>query len=112
MTWRSFVGYVLMREMGHEDAVYRNYDVSDLNGSSPGIVLDRAFDRMGFDQKNTARPFVLPIIAQYLRNVGYQPPADLAQLGALAREWYQWDRIRAGELRGFPRRPPVFNPLI
>jgi hypothetical protein len=112
MTWRSFVDYVIMREMGHADAIQRNYAVESLNGSKPGIMLDRAYARMGFDQKNTARAFILPMIAAKLRNIGYTPPASMVELGHLVRQWYQWDRIRTEDLRNtFPLRD-VYNPLI
>lgn len=111
MTWGSFVEYVTMVELGQSDSVYRNYDLDNLNGSKPGVLLDRAFARMGFDQPNTARPFVLPAIAQRLRNMGYTPPADMDALAALARQWYHWDRIRRGELHRFPMRPPAFDLL-
>ena len=100
-----------MREMGHEDAIYRNYALDDLNGSKPGVVLDRAFARMGFDQKNTLRPFVLPTIAARMRNTGFQPPDSMVDLARLVRQWYQWDRIRAGDMMQFPKRD-TWNPLI
>lgn len=111
MTWRSFMEYVVMLELGQSDAVYRNYDLEHLNGSKPGQVLDRAFARMGFDQKNTARPFVLPAIRAHMRNCGYNPTHTDEVLSALVRAWYNWDRIRSGDLQQWPLRA-IDNPLL
>lgn len=99
-----------MRELGQSDAVHRNYDLGHLHGSKPGQVLDRAFALMGFDQKNTARAFVLPTIRAHMANVGYQAPVDDA-LATLVREWYNWHRIRAGMLKRWPLRE-VHNPVL
>lgn len=110
MTWASFMGYVLMTEMGTSDAIARNYDLSNLNGSKPGQVLDRCALRLGLDQPNIARPLLLPMIAQMMRNVGYRPP-EPEQLQVLLREWYNWDRIRKGELQYWPKRV-IANPLL
>lgn len=100
MTWRSFVEYVTMLELGQSDSVYRNYDLGYLNGAKPGMVLDRAFAAMGFDQKNTPRIHVLPTVQAQLRNCGYVV-SDLEKLAQTMREWYNWHRIRTGELRSF-----------
>jgi len=110
MSWLSFVQYVTMREMGQSDTVQRNYDVGNLNGSKPGVVLDRAYKLMGFDQANTARPFVLPSIRAHLFNVGFNAPDDAA-LQLLVREWYNWHRIRSGAVERWPRIA-VYNPLL
>lgn len=110
MTWASFVSYVTMRELGQSDATNRNYELDNLNGSKPGVVLDRAFARMGFDQANTARPFVLPMIRSYLRNVGYMAGTD-ESLTRLVHEWYNWDRIRKADVSRWPMRK-VENPLL
>lgn len=101
MTWRSFMEFVVMLELGQSDSVYRNYEVGHLNGSKPGQVLDRAFARMGFDQARTLRTFVLPTIRQRMRNCGYVAGDDEA-LATLVREWYNWDRIRTGDLVRWP----------
>ena len=93
-----------MVELGQSDSICRNYDLNHLNGSKPGVLLDKAFARMGFDQRNTARAFVVPMVAARLRNMGYIPPADPEALATLVRQWYQWDRIRKGELPSFPRK--------
>lgn len=111
MTWRSFMEYVVMRELGQADAVERNYDLSNLNGSKPGQVLDRAFARMGFDQKNTARPFVLPAIRARMQNMGFRATQPDETLALLVRQWYNWDRIRTGDLMRWPLKP-TDNPLI
>jgi hypothetical protein len=111
MTWRSFMDYVLMCELGQSDAITRNYDLQHLKGAKPGIVLDRAFARMGFDQPNTPRAYVIPTVAQCLRNMGYSPP-DPDKLGWLMREWYTWDRIRKGELRQWPLKKISENPFL
>lgn len=110
MTWRSFVDYVLMVELGQQDAIMRNYDLDHLKGAKPGQVLDRAFARMGFDQPNTPRAFVIPEIAQRLRNMGYSPTSP-EQLAQLARRWYTWDRIRTGDVLMWPMRD-TDNPLF
>ena len=111
MTWRSFMDYVIMLELGQHDAVYRNYDIGNLNGSKPGIVLDRAFAMMGFDQKNTPRAFVLPAIRAQLTNVGYPCTRDDDWLAERVREWYNWHRIRSGMLQQWPLKR-VDNPLL
>jgi len=110
VTWRSFMEFVTMLDLGQTDAIYRNYDIGNLNGSKPGVVLDRAYARMGFDQPNTPRPFVLPSIRAHMFNMGYQAPND-DELAALVRQWYNWDRIRKGDLIKWPMRE-VHNPLI
>lgn len=111
MTWGSFLEFCTMLELGQTDSVYRNYDVGNLNGSKPGMLIDRAFARMGFDQKNTARPFVLPMVQTRLRDYGFNPP-DLETLGELVRSWYNWDRIRKGDLQRFPFRSVTGNLLL
>lgn len=99
-----------MRELGQTDAVYRNYDLLNLNGSKPGQVLDRAYALMGFDQKNTARAFVLPSIRAHMANMGYKAPLDHA-LAMMVHEWYNWHRIRHGLVQRWPLRA-VENPLL
>lgn len=112
MTWRSFMDYVLMRELGQADAIVRNYDLRNLNGSKPGIIIDRAFARMGFDQPRTARPLIVPTIAAYLINMGYQRCLTRDELEWRIREWYNWDRIRKGEIRQWPLKTVQDNPLL
>ncbi len=97
MTWGSFMDFAIMRTMNQEDSIYRNYDLLELNGSKPGQILDRAFARMGFDQKHTARAFILPMINQRMHDAGFKPP-NITVLEVWVREWYNWDRIRKGEL--------------
>lgn len=111
MTWRSFMDYVIMRELGQDDAITRNYDLLHLNGSKPGMVLDRAAARMGLDQRNIARPFILPTIGAQMRSVGYNPPTDVEAFAALVREWYIWDRIRTKDLQRWPLKSRD-NPLL
>ena len=99
-----------MRRMGQEDSIYRNYDLSDLGNLKPGQALDKAFARMGFDQAHTLRIFVVGTVAQRMRNVQFEPPPD-DQLADLMREWYNWDRIRTGEVRKWKLRSTI-NLLI
>lgn len=114
--WRSFVEFVVMRELGQSDAVYRNYNLLYVHNRGnperephlPGIVLDRAFKRMGFEP--VARPFLLPWVRAHLRNAGYNAGTD-EDLSILIREWYTWDRIRSGDLRQWPLKQ-VSNPLL
>lgn len=112
MTWRSFVDYVLMCELGQADAIARNYDLDDLNGvRNAGIVFDRGALRMGLDQRNIVRHHLPPMIAQRLRDMGYIPP-DADTIMRLVRQWYVWDRIRKGEVRQWPLKPRDDNPLF
>lgn len=99
-----------MCELGQSDAVLRNYDLEHLNGAKPGQVLDRAYARMGFDQRNTARAFILPDVRARMFNMGFRAPNDDA-LAAMVRQWYIWDRIRKGDLARHPLKR-VDNPLI
>lgn len=111
MTWRSFVDYVLMLAMGKPDSIARNYQLNR-PCAKPGVMLDKAYARMGFDQPNTPRPFIVPTVAQHMRDCGLTAP-KLDMLGDTMREWYIWDRIRAGELRQWPLKPVEGdNPLI
>lgn len=111
MTWRSFLDYVLMCELGQDDAITRNYDLNNLNGSKPGIMLDRAFSRMGFNQYSTLRAHIVPTVAQRMRDVGYTPPEPV-RLENLIREWYIWDRIRKEEIWQWPYKKSSANPLL
>lgn len=108
MTWVSFVEYFDMVQRGGDDAVSRNYDLDHLNGSKPGIVLDRAAERMGLAQYRTPRAHLLPLISQMLVNVQRQPPPNLDQI---VRQWYTWDRIKKGDLLKWPMKQRE-NPLL
>lgn len=108
MTWVSFVEYFDMVQRGGDDAVTRNYDLDNLNGTKPGVMLDRAAARMGLAQYHTPRAHLLPLIGQMLRNVQRPPPPNLDQI---IRQWYIWDRIVKGEVRQWPLKKRE-NPLL
>lgn len=108
MTWGSFHGFWLMRELGQEDAVYRNYD------------LDKAhftYVSMGITRTGVVHPYAntvlgVQVIAQYLVDCGV-PRGSLGKSTALYQydtleerlaEWAVWAMIRKGERPRWPLR--------
>ncbi len=112
MTWASFLGFVHMKALGEDDTTMRSYDLLELNGSKPGVVLDRAAARMGIDQQQIRRGLLLPLIGAMMKNSGVLPPILEDEFALLIREWYNWDRIVKGEITVWPSKKPTNLSLI
>lgn len=98
---------------GKDDAISRNYDLSNLNGSLPGKMLDKAVARMGVAQYNTVRAHLVPLVYRMMCNVGVHMHCDDKGLADHIRAWYIWDRIRTEEVRQWPmKKPPASLDLI
>ena len=97
--WQSFVNFWLMRELGQEDAILRNYDVLRYNGKDNGwrLHLWLAVKRLGEPAKSVedAQNW-LNELAQRFVNMGAERPA-LSVLDNRLRAWYVWDKIRRDE---------------
>jgi hypothetical protein len=100
MTWASFVDFWLMREMGLEDTVFRNYNVMALTGKGD-IHLWAAIRRAGF-QASTAEDALntIPTVIARLAALGVQRPT-YEQVRVRLIGWYTWDRIRKGEVQSW-----------
>lgn len=112
MTWVSFVGFWQMRELGQEDAVFRNYDLLWNTGKStePGnekpLHLWLALKRSGLMEHGDTYshiPWAVAEAAQRLVNLGMARPTN-PQLVLRLVAWFNWDRIRCGEYQQFMLR--------
>lgn len=105
MTWGSFVDFWLMRDMGHEDAVLRNYDVMKFVGpertSENGwnLHLWLALKRIGIHSTKSEESLnYLPEVAARLQAMGHPRP-DFEQVRIRLIAWFTWDRIRKGDIQ-------------
>lgn len=96
MTWRSFVDFWLMRELGQEDAIMRNYDIMRFAGKGE-THLWLALGRIGMREAGTPIPLLLHSVCTALRNVGCAAP-NPEQVRQRLIGWYTWDRIRKQEI--------------
>lgn len=106
MTWGSFMDFWIMREMGHEDAVFRNYDLTwNLGKGASDIHLFLAFNRLGLIHTKGKADISLHMaeVRQRLLNTG-QRDVDENRLALRLCAWHNWDRIRAGEVQKFMLR--------
>lgn len=101
MTWRSFVDFWLMRELGHEDTILRNYDVTRLAGlktdKEDSAVLRLALRRAGIYSGNSDAANYVPEVAARLDALGLRY-ISLTQIRVRLIAWFYWDRLRAGEV--------------
>jgi hypothetical protein len=100
MTWRSFLDYLLMCELGTPDAVMRNYDLARPSKTSKQVRAHRIACRM-YLPKTTDPMVLLSVVTGQLTSYGYWA-YDQPLLWARLNEWYQWDRIRTGDIRIWP----------
>lgn len=98
--WQSFLNFWIMRELGQEDAILRNYDVMSTQGKGGGSShLYLAIRRLGEPARTQEDALNwLSEIAQRFVNMGAERP-DIAVLHNRLRGWYVWDRIRMGEYK-------------
>lgn len=107
MTWGSFVNYWIMRQMGQEDTICRNYDFlyyAPLHykpGEHEEVYTLKAAKRMGL---SATKPYhVVSEVTARLHSMGFDITDDV---GARLVEWYCHDRIRLGEVGNWPRKQP------
>lgn len=98
MTWGSFIDYWLMSEMNTPDAIMRNYALARSRPKDhTAVSVCLAVKRLSF--KGTQRTVYEDVkeIQARLQNMGAEAywPLLLRRLV----EWYNWDRIRKGELQ-------------
>lgn len=97
-----------MRELGQEDAICRNYDLTFyIDRREPGMEYSHvrsACEKFGIPM-DTKSPLKLLIdeVRARLRNMGYAAGTD-DQLQTMLNEWYIWDRIRTGSLRSWRKK--------
>lgn len=99
MTWGSFVDFWIMREMGHEDAIMRNYDIMRFVGSGE-LRLSLALSRIGIPHRSDEALNYVPEVCGRLTAMG-QPAASVPQVRTRLIGWYEWDRIRRGDIRSW-----------
>lgn len=97
--WRSFVDFWIMRELGQADAVFRNYNIMWGSGrANNGPSLWRPLKRIGIFPKHVDEaPNHIPEVAVRLEAIGLTRP-DYGAIDVRLRGWYNWDRIREGEV--------------
>lgn len=103
--FRSFVDFWLMREMGQEDAVFRNYDLLWACGQGvPDLHMWLGLRRAGIPNPSTKNIQAgMDQLAQWLVDCGIERPAPDTLMWRLVA-WYTWDRIREGEVQQFMLR--------
>lgn len=96
-----------MRELGQEDATFRNYDILHWTGrsdKSESTHLWLALNRIGGLLASNSRasiPYGVAEAAQRIVNLGGERPSNEKLIIRLVG-WYVWDRIRKGELIKWP----------
>lgn len=100
MSWTSFIDFWIMRELGQEDAIFRNYDLLRYSGNGQG-QLYAAMKQLGMDmtriQKWEYADNFVPEVAQNIANMYcLTTRPDPAQVRIRLIAWYTWDRIRRG----------------
>ncbi len=112
MTWRSFMDFYLMRELGHEDAIIRNYiDLRTDSMHDNHACVYSAIVRIGLPVEKGNWKLAVYAVMQMLVNMGLERP-DFDVVRIRLNQYYQWDKIRTGESR-YPR--PLkqgANPLL
>lgn len=116
MTWGSFMDYWLMRELGQQDAICRNYWLDKYAHQAKYRFAVTHVAMNGWDVKalnrlrifdDTCSPYwQLKQVAQCLVNYGASYP-DLEVLRVRLIEWYTWDRLRKGDLTRWPYRSSI-----
>lgn len=99
MAWRDFMDFWLMLELGAYDSIVRNYvDLRD-----DGVAWDNdsccfsGYARLGLPQTHNLVIAIGEVQAK-LRSYGViDPPPRKVRIRL--NQFYQWDRIREGELR-------------
>lgn len=104
MTWRSFVDYVIMVELGRSDCITRAYDLNfrGWGGADHYTFGISAADRMGLTTLNVPFKAILSEVQMRLRAMGYR--VDLDRIERHMNEWYVWDRMRKGEIIKWKRK--------
>lgn len=106
-----------MRIMGHTDAVLRNYAIDCYRDGKPmpnppaitDDLVRLGLHRAGLESGKKASMGLVE--AQQRLAVDFKlPPSALVAI-RLA-EWYNWDRIRTGELRTWPLNRSALNDTI
>lgn len=101
-----------MREMGQEDAIFRNYDLlwncgkHHAENPSESMHLWLALKRINVFQHGEPRsriPWGVAEVAQRVVNLGGERPPN-SQVVIRLIAWYNWDRIRKGEVQQFMLR--------
>jgi hypothetical protein len=96
MTWVSFVDFWIMRELGTEDSVMRNYDITRMTGEG-STHLWLALKRIGVPCTAKDHENYVPEVRARLVAIGVpEPPLPQVRIRLIA--WYNWDRIRKGEV--------------
>ncbi len=110
MNWVSFMTFWQMRELGQADATFRNYDllwnVGKEYRSTPeqSTYLWLALKHLGLARKSrTETPWGVAEVAQRIVNMGGERPRN-SQLVLRLIAWYNWHRIRSGEVQSFMLR--------
>lgn len=101
MTWRSFVDFWLMREMGTRDAIIRNYDLSrwDRNHDNHNLCYS-AIARLGVQFTRGNWRMAVAEIEARLMAMGFATDFDTVKIRL--NQWYVWDRIKKQEIRKWP----------
>lgn len=105
MSWRGFVDFWLMLEMGNDDATYRNYD---LLRYARAANCDLTWLLLGIRRADLFVPgvpseFLVADGQRRLLNMGFHPDS-LGAVRIRLLEYYPWDSIRTGEYRKWPYR--------
>lgn len=111
----DFVEYVIMRELGHNDSIVRNYLIEcdyasgRIVPSTESMYVRLALKRMGLTGNTGLVNQEYGEVKAALAAKGYIPHdfALLAHLGA----WYNYHRIKLGELQRWPKRANTGAPV-
>jgi len=114
MTWRGFLEYVTMRELGQEDAIARNYDIEfkpHWRGGDRITYAVSAAESMGLITRGVPLNGILTQVRAMLAGYGYNK-YDLNWIETTMCEYYLWYRLRTAKVRRWRLKSSLRNPLI
>lgn len=98
VTWASFVDFWIMRELGQEDSIMRNYDVMKYAGRG-AFALMFGVQRIGIPVRHVDEaPNYIPEVMARLQAIGFKE-LNPDQVRVRLIGWYTWDRIRKGDIQ-------------
>lgn len=101
MTWRSFVDFYLLREMGTEDTVMRNYvELREDKHHDNNVYCNSAIHLIGIDVDRGSRAWIVGVnaVMARLRDYGFTD-VTFDKVRIRLNQWYVWHRIKIGSVQ-------------
>ena len=110
----DFVEFMLIRELKQEDVIIRNYmiecsyDKRLIHPHLRGDFTRLGLQRLGFEVRGNSAASAFGEVIAALRSKGCMVNEHIL-MGHIAH-WYNYDRIKCGELKRWPKRDKVAIP--